>query len=93
MGFDAGKRVNGRKWHIAVDTIGLLLVIAVSAATVQDRVAARALVCALRGCYQRVSCVCGPRPPDRKPRDRESSPPTTRHPRRSQTGSYTQQEE
>ena len=36
-GFDAGKRVNGRKRHIIVDTLGLLLVIAVTAASVQDR--------------------------------------------------------
>ena len=42
-GYDAGKKVNGRKRHIAVDTIGLLLVVAVSAASVQDRHAGRTL--------------------------------------------------
>jgi transposase len=31
-GFDAGKKVNGRKRHIAVDTIGLLLTVLVTAA-------------------------------------------------------------
>src|SRR5680860_1589966 len=31
-GYDAGKRVNGRKRHIVVDTLGLLLVVAVTAA-------------------------------------------------------------
>ena len=36
-GFDAGKRINGRKRHIVVDTIGLMLVVMVSAASVQDR--------------------------------------------------------
>lgn len=36
-GFDAGKKVNGRKRHILVDTIGLLLVGVVHAANVQDR--------------------------------------------------------
>jgi transposase len=36
-GYDAGKKINGRKRHIVVDTLGLLLVIAVSAASVQDR--------------------------------------------------------
>ena len=56
-GYHAGKNVNGRKRHIAVDTIGLLLVVAVSAASVQDRVAGRALVYALRGCYQRISLI------------------------------------
>ncbi len=56
-GYDAGKNVNGRKRHIAVDTIGLLLVVAVTAASMQDRVAARAVIWALRGCYQRISWV------------------------------------
>jgi len=36
-GFDAGKRINGRKRHIVVDTIGLMLVVMVTAACVQDR--------------------------------------------------------
>lgn len=36
-GYDAGKRVNGRKRHIIVDTFGLLLVVLVTAASVQDR--------------------------------------------------------
>ncbi len=36
-GFDAGKKVNGRKRHIAVDTIGLLLTVLITAAGVQDR--------------------------------------------------------
>jgi putative transposase len=56
-GYDAGKQVNGRKRHIAVDTLGLLLVVAVTAANIQDRVAARALIYALRGCSQRLSLV------------------------------------
>ncbi len=36
-GFDAGKKINGRKRHIVVDTIGLMLVVMVTAASVQDR--------------------------------------------------------
>jgi putative transposase len=47
-GYDAGKNVNGRKRHIAVDTTGLLLVVLVTAAGVQDRDAARLLLSALR---------------------------------------------
>lgn len=35
-GFDAGKRVKGRKRHILVDTLGLLLAVVVTAASVQD---------------------------------------------------------
>jgi len=36
-GYDAGKKVNGRKRHIVTDTLGLLLVVLVTAASVQDR--------------------------------------------------------
>lgn len=36
-GYDAGKRVNGRKRHVVVDTLGLLLVMVVTAANIQDR--------------------------------------------------------
>lgn len=36
-GFDAGKKVKGRKRHIVVDTLGLLLAVTVTAASVQDR--------------------------------------------------------
>lgn len=54
-GYDAGKKVNGRKRHIAVDTIGLLLVVAVSAASVQDRHAGRTLIWAVRTCYRKVT--------------------------------------
>jgi transposase len=54
-GYDAGKKINGRKRHIAVDTIGLLLVVAVSAASVQDRHAGRALIWAIRACYRNVT--------------------------------------
>ncbi len=36
-GYDAGKKVNGRKRFIVTDTLGLLLTVAVVAASVQDR--------------------------------------------------------
>jgi len=36
-GYDAGKKVNGRKRHLVVDTGGLLIVVLVTAASVQDR--------------------------------------------------------
>jgi transposase len=48
-GFDAGKKVNGRKRHIAVDTLGLLVCVLVTAAGVQDRTAARDLLTRMRG--------------------------------------------
>lgn len=40
-GWDAGKKVNGTKRHVAVDTLGLLLLVLVTAASVQDRDGAR----------------------------------------------------
>ncbi len=36
-GYDAGKKTNGRKRHIIVDTTGLLLMIVITAANIQDR--------------------------------------------------------
>ncbi|MFC0530421.1 IS5 family transposase [Phytohabitans kaempferiae] len=50
-GYDAGKNVNGRKRHIVVDTTGLLLVVLVTAASVQDRDAARLLLWTVRACF------------------------------------------
>jgi putative transposase len=36
-GFDGGKKINGRKRHILVDTLGLLIAVVVTTACVQDR--------------------------------------------------------
>lgn len=36
-GFDAGKKIKGRKRHIVVDTLGLLVGVVVHAADIQDR--------------------------------------------------------
>jgi transposase len=47
-GYDAGKKINGTKRHIAVDTIGLLLQVLVTAANIQDRDAAKPLLWNLR---------------------------------------------
>jgi transposase len=46
--------VNGRKRHIAVDTIGLLLTVLVTAASVQDRDAAKPLLWNLRKAFPKV---------------------------------------
>ena len=43
-GFDAGKKVKGRKRHLVVDTLGLLLAVTITAASVQDRDAAAEVV-------------------------------------------------
>jgi len=53
-GFDGGKRVTGRKRHIAVDSLGLLLAVAVTAASVRDAVAAEDLVTLVAGGLGRV---------------------------------------
>lgn len=56
-GFDAGKNVNGRKRHIIVDTLGLLLTVMVTAASVTDREAARTLLERLRMRHWRITLV------------------------------------
>lgn len=48
-GYDAGKHVMGRKRHILVDTLGLVLGVAVSAASVSDPAGARQLLSGLGG--------------------------------------------
>jgi putative transposase len=45
-GYDAGKKINGRKRHILVDTIGLLLMVVVLPANIQDRDGAKQLLTA-----------------------------------------------
>ncbi|MEQ4206280.1 IS5 family transposase [Actinopolymorpha sp. B9G3] len=56
-GFDAGKKINGRKRHIVVDTLGLLLVVMVTAASVQDRDAAKPLLQRLARSFCRIKLV------------------------------------
>lgn len=56
-GYDAGKKINGRKRHIVVDTIGLLLVVIVSAACVQDRDGGSSILKLLHGSFASLSLV------------------------------------
>jgi transposase len=56
-GFDGGKKVNGRKRHIAVDTGGLLLMVLVTGAGMQDRDGGRLLLWALATCFRRVRMI------------------------------------
>ena len=54
-GYDGGKKVTGRKRHIAVDTLGLLLAVAVTAASVDDAKAAPQVLAQLdRKAYPRL---------------------------------------
>jgi putative transposase len=48
-GYDAGKHIQGRKRHLLVDTLGLMLVIVVTAASVQDRDGAKLVFQVLPG--------------------------------------------
>ena len=48
-GYDAGKKVNGRKRHIIVDTMGLLLAVVVHPANIQDRDGAKLVIDKLIG--------------------------------------------
>lgn len=45
-GYDAGKKVNGRKRHVLVDTLGLILLVMVLPANIQDRDGAKQLLAA-----------------------------------------------
>lgn len=56
-GYDGGKKINGRKRHIAVDTCGLLLMVLVTGAAVQDRDGGRLLLWALATCFRKVRMV------------------------------------
>ncbi len=50
-GFDAGKKVKGRKRHILTDTGGLLVAVVVHAANIQDRDGASELLASIRQAF------------------------------------------
>ena len=54
-----GKKINGRKRFVAVDTLGLVWALLVLPACVQDRVGGIALVEKLRGAVKRVKMLWG----------------------------------
>ncbi len=56
-GFDGGKLINGRKRHVAVDTLGLLLGVIVTAADVGDRTAAQVLLEQVAEAHHRLALV------------------------------------
>jgi putative transposase len=58
-GYDAGKKVSGRKRHIAVDTMGLLLAVVVHAADIQDQIGAKTVLSKLAGSFYRLKVVFG----------------------------------
>jgi transposase len=56
-GYDGGKKLKGQKRHIAVDTLGLLLCVIVTAASVQDRDGAHPLLALLREKFSTIALV------------------------------------
>ena len=56
-GYDAGKKVMGRKRHIIVDTIGLLLAVVVHPADIQDRDGAKLVINKLMGRFPRLRLI------------------------------------
>jgi transposase len=55
QGIDAGKKIKGRKRHIATDVLGLLLVVIITAASVQDSVGGHQVLDHLTAEYPAVS--------------------------------------
>lgn len=56
-GYDKGKQVKGRKRHVLVDTVGWLLAVTVTAASVQDRDGARLLLTRLGGFCKKLHLI------------------------------------
>jgi putative transposase len=53
-GYDTGKKVKGRKRHLRVDTLGLLMAVVVTAAAVSDPAGARRLCARLGGACKKL---------------------------------------
>jgi putative transposase len=53
-GYDGAKKLSGRKRHLLVDTLGLLLKVVVHAANIQDREGAKLLLAPVQGLFPRL---------------------------------------
>ena len=56
-GYDGAKNLCGRKRHLLVDTLGLVLLVVVTAASVQDRDGARTVLAALSTQFRRLRVI------------------------------------
>ena len=56
-GYDAAKKVKGRKRHILVDTIGLLLIVVVHTANIQDRDGAKLVLEQIKDSFPRLKLI------------------------------------
>jgi hypothetical protein len=82
-GYDAGKKLNGRKRHIAVDAIGLLLTVLITAAGGQDRGGAKPLLRNLRRAFPSACTPSSTAPPlGRRADPGMDYPPPPHRPRR-----------
>jgi putative transposase len=56
-GKDAFKKVNGRKRHLLVDTMGMILAVVVHSAGIQDRDGAKLVLAKIKGCFPRLVTI------------------------------------
>jgi putative transposase len=56
-GYDAGKKINGRKRHLLVDVMGMVLAVVVHSAQIQDRDGAKLVFERIRNRYERLKLV------------------------------------
>lgn len=56
-GYDAGKKITGRKRHVIVDTLGLILAVVVHGADVQDRHGAEEVLMKMAGRFSRLKLI------------------------------------
>jgi putative transposase len=55
VGFDGGKKIKGRKRHLMVDTLGLVMMVVVSAANISDQQGARLVFARLLAVPERIA--------------------------------------
>lgn len=51
IGYDGGKKIKGRKRHLVVDTLGLVLIVVIHAANIHDSIGAREVLRTLKDKY------------------------------------------
>ena len=57
LGYDAAKKITGRKRHLVVDTLGMVLCVVVHAASVQDQDGARLILEEIKEAFKRLTVI------------------------------------
>ena len=57
LGYDAAKKTTGRKRHLVVDTLGMVICVLVHAASVQDQDGARSMLEGIKKTFKRLKVV------------------------------------